>query len=515
MKPTLAIVISCILAPLAVSANAVATSANAVAAKADATQHSQAVVNSAAAGSLAAGALDASTTSLTVTGEVNAADLYAIGNTMSSLSSLDLSGATITAYDSSTPINGACKYAAGEIPVMAFMGLPISSLVLPTAPVSIGAGAFAATALTAVDLSGANITAIGDGAFQHCLSLETAKLGDAPCGVNTFYGCTALQTVTVASTVTDGQFGACTSLATVANAEHVTTIGKGAFKGCTSLGVIDLGDCLTTIGASAFEGSGLTAVQFTDNSSLTTVGDRAFASCHRLAGATFGDATASLGTGVFFDCPSLSSVTLPGAMSALADHSFAGDKMLRDINIGDTDITSIGEYALYNTSSVTTLTLPAEVVSLGDGAMEGMTGLTTVDVTALGEVPALGTDVFAGIDQANVSLLVSIDNGDEFAAADQWKEFKINRPSSSKPAVVEAVRSSGVYARFEGMNLQIESRGADLTGVSVYSLDGTALLNARAEGTSFVADTSDLSGSVFIVTATTADNRRHAIKILR
>lgn len=497
MKPSLAIVISCIMAHFALSA------------------HGQAVITSTAPGTVAASTLDATATTLTLSGNVNAADLYAIGTHMTSLTSLDLSGVVIAAYDSTTPLNGSCHYAAGTIPDMAFMGLPLTSLTLPSAATAIGDGAFAATSISTLTIP-AGVTSVGAGAFQNCANLKSVTLGTATYGVNAFYGCTALTTVNLAgaTTVSDGTFAGCTALTTVTGTSTLTGIGAEAFKGCSALSTFDFDSNLATIGNSAFEGTALVNANLSECKKLAALGNRVFASCHSLTGSTLPENLTTTGTGVYFDCPELVSVTLPESLVTLGDHFTATDSKLSSLNIEDTNVSTIGEYALMGNKAITTVTLPESTTSLGDGAMEGMTGLTSIDVTHLDNAPTLGSEVFSGIEQSKVLLVVTTDNYEEFEGAEQWKEFKINRPSNSQNTISNDV-AGGVYGRFVGMELQIESRGADLTTVQIYGLDGALLFSSAATGTIFAADTSSIGGSLFIVSVTTADGQRMSLKTVR
>lgn len=83
---------------------------------------------------------------------------------------------------------------------------------------------------------------------------------------NCFYGCVALENVTLPSTV--------------------TIINNYAFFGCSSMKQIELPNALTTIGNNAFENClTLESISFGEN--LTEIGDRAFSRCQALAKVTF------------------------------------------------------------------------------------------------------------------------------------------------------------------------------------------------------------------------------------
>ena len=139
-------------------------------------------------------------------------------------------------------------------------------------------------------------------AFYNVTTIETVVLSDELTALEnyTFYGCSALKTITAAGvkTVGDSAFESCSSLksaafgGTAAGENEITfanveTIGKNAFKGCTALGKssdvtkhpLDL-STVTEIGDSAFGGcTGLTSVKL---KSGVVLDKRAFSSCSAL-----------------------------------------------------------------------------------------------------------------------------------------------------------------------------------------------------------------------------------------
>lgn len=139
-------------------------------------------------------------------------------------------------------------------------------------------------------------------AFYNVTTIETVVLSDELTALEnyTFYGCSALKTVTAlgVKTVGDSAFESCSSLKSVAfggtaageneiTFANVETIGKNAFKGCTALGKssdvtkhpLDL-STVTEIGESAFGGcTGLTSVKLKSGVVLDRL---AFSSCSAL-----------------------------------------------------------------------------------------------------------------------------------------------------------------------------------------------------------------------------------------
>ena len=86
-------------------------------------------------------------------------------------------------------------------------------------------------------------------------------------------------------------------------------------------------------------------------------------------------------------------------------------------------VSTIGDFAFYNVSAdIDTMRLPASVTYLGERAMAGMIGMQTLKSNAV-DVPALGNEVWAGVDQPNVPLIVPDDAVSMYKAAEQWMNF--------------------------------------------------------------------------------------------
>jgi hypothetical protein len=160
------------------------------------------------------------------------------------------------------------------------------------------------------------VTAIGNAAFQGCISLASITLPSAvrTIGNTAFQGCTALKSFNFPSSLTSlgvSAFAGCTSLASATLPSSLTTITDGAFQGCTSLASLNMPAQLTAINASAFFGCSKISL-VTLPSTVTSIGNEAFANCAALSIFTLLSATPPvLGSGAFsaisantiFNCP--------------------------------------------------------------------------------------------------------------------------------------------------------------------------------------------------------------------
>ena len=119
----------------------------------------------------------------------------------------------------------------------------------------------------------------------------------------------------------------------------VTEIGDYALAHCWDLTSITIPDSVTSIGSSAFSGcSGLTTVNFRDNSKLTSIGFAAFSNCSSLTSITIPDSVTSIGDSAFLACTSLTSITIPSRVTSIDARAFQGCSNLNDVTVESDDI---------------------------------------------------------------------------------------------------------------------------------------------------------------------------------
>ena len=107
---------------------------------------------------------------------------------------------------------------------------------------------------------------------------------------------------------------------------------------------------------------------------VTTIGDYAFYNCTSLTSVTIPDSVTSIGDSAFHGCKSLTNVTIPDSVTSIGRSAFAHCTSLTSITIPDSVI-SIGNYAFSYCTSLTSITIPDSVTSIGIYAFYGCTSL--------------------------------------------------------------------------------------------------------------------------------------------
>ena len=208
----------------------------------------------------------------------------------------------------------------------------------------------------------------------------------------------------------------------------VTKISNEAFKNCTSLTSITIPYSITEIGGDAFSGcTSLKSVEFAENSTLTDIGQGAFenctsladivipgsvryiyrdmfANCTSLVSATLGSGIEQINDGVFKDCTALTNITIPNTVTYFSSSVFENCTSLENVYYTGSieDWLKINYYGWYSTPMtyasnlyidgelVTgSITIPDSVTSIGDNAFYNCTSLTSIEipdsVTSIGE----------------------------------------------------------------------------------------------------------------------------------
>lgn len=460
-------------------------------------------------------ALSASAQTLTLTGEIDAARLNEIASSSQEISTLDLSGAVIVAYNGPRLAANRSYHPANVLPAYVLSGLKASKVILPQSITAIEDGALMGADITEITIP-PTVTAIGQGAFAACTALKSISIPQtvARIGSHTFAGCTALTSATIgAKALPASTFADCTALSSVTLASGLDSIGADAFAGCTALSGISIPATVTSIGDRAFARSGLTALNLNNLSSLRHIGTQAFAHCLKLREVIL-PAQASLATGVFFDTPSLSAVALPASLKSLPDLTFKGSKSLIDAaELLPGQIDSIGRLALAGMLSAKHITLPKTLKYIDSEAFDNWKALQYIDATSLNAVPDLGDDVWRGIDKSKVFLDTDSEVTELFMAAPQWQEFAFD--SSDITTVLSPVDDIQLNVRFEGLLLRIAAT-THITAASLYDLAGRVVAYYKGAGAeSLTLDTAASAETFFILTVTLDNGQSGSIKLLR
>ncbi len=233
----------------------------------------------------------------------------------------------------------------------------------------------------------ANWDTDGNGELSEAEAAVVADLGNVfkSKGITSF---DELQYFTLLTSIGDNAFYDCTSLTSITIPEGVTSIGDDAFQSCSGLTSITIPSSVTSIGNSAFgDCSGLTSVTVASgntyydsrnncNAIIETSTNTLVAGCKNTV---IPSSVTSIGDNAFYDCTSLTSITIPEGVTSIGNYAFYYCSGLTSISIPNS-VTSIGNYAFCFCSGLTSIDIPSSVTSIGEYAFRSCYGLTSIDI---------------------------------------------------------------------------------------------------------------------------------------
>ncbi len=315
----------------------------------------------------------------------------------------NLNGLVVGCKESVIPLDKDVKV----IDSHAFYGVKgLSSAVIPDSVKEVGSSAFeGCTDLKHITI-GKSVTFIGEGAFANCRYLETIDFNAVDLtgfGEDTTFSNTGVDTAGI--TLTIGKLVEKIPGEFFGNNIHHTD--DDAFVSLKLKSLIFAQDSVvSSIGANAFYNSGyLQSVSLP--ASVREVGEHAFAECDGLVSVVMTDSPIELKYECFKDCHSLSSLKL-GANTVIAPQAFMNAYLLTELVIPE-GITSIGTGAFNNCSSLTTLSISKTVKEFSGFA--NCYSLETIYYNAadVSDFLAKGLFVNAGIHTFGITLTVGKD----------------------------------------------------------------------------------------------------------
>ena len=378
-----------------------------------------------------------------LTGTVDVRDLRLLTRLSDHVTRLDMSGTDIAAYAfPEGNYKGFSHFGAGQLIPDMLAGTNVTEVVLPLSVTEIADNTFAHSALKSFEIPD-RITIVGDYAFAGAKSLETVVVTGTPTfGTGTFTDCTALRNFTAS--------------------KGIAAIPDRMFRNCTL--VTSVPAKVSTIGAEAFRGSGLKSVNLNE---VASVGDYAFAEIPTLSEVIIGGLV-NMGTGVFFGDSGLENIMSWYASVPALVTAHSGVKSRLSLNSE-----TIAEAAFANNPGITSVVLGNKVRRIGADAFRNDTGITNVDVTALGStVPTADPEAFSGLKDSDgkypIRLTVLSNSTDKWTAAPVWRDFRI---SDNSGVTGTDDRDIAVSAERHGNDITVHS-SVPMSSVTMFSIGG-------------------------------------------
>lgn len=314
--------------------------------------------------------------------------------------------------------------------------------------------------------------------------------------------------------IMEGAFENCYNLRLfdLSQAVSLAEIGDSAFENCASLKTLYIPEKLILLGDGAFRNSGLVNVSVANESGLAKISDSAFENCRSLYSFVLNgeNVLTSVGKRAFYNCTALAVFDADSAKIALVDdYGFYNCRSLTDVSIQEKYLKTIGKDAVYRLGYVVgmnlnmtifgnilvsyyglakTVTVPASVTLIYDGAFEGNTSVVTVLFEQESRLARINDRAFYGCSKlTDIDFPASLTSvGYQVMDGTAWYANKLSseeyitinntlvkyNASETKQAVISDGITTIIKGAFDGTSVYDISIGQDVTEIDDGAFDG-------------------------------------------
>ncbi|MBO4216562.1 MAG: leucine-rich repeat protein [Clostridia bacterium] len=380
---------------------------------------------------------------------------------------------------------------------------------------AIGYGAFGWCSDLAVVTMPSSLESVGTDAFQGCNDLERVNIASIASWCAVSFGADSANPLARGSTydklyvddklvhdlvipdgvtaIGDWAFCCCEGFTSVTVPDSVTSIGDYAFYHCEGLTSVTVPDNVTAIGEGAFfHCEGLTSV--TVGNGVTAIGDWAFSCCEGLASVTIPVSVTSIGKYAFKDCTSLTDVyykgtdlgwaavtkgnywdsdnsalhvyyvtTITSGVASLTKYGGPESEVTVPSELDGYPVQGIDNDAFKDNTTVTAVTIPESVTSIGNNAFPGCENLASVAV-------AEGNQKYTAID----GVLYELDAGSPVKMVFcpcAYAKTSLTLPDSVGEIVLSAYYADLIYIFTDNESLLVSFASGDSSEAQVLTFD--------------------------------------------
>ena len=284
-----------------------------------------------------------------------------------------------------------------------------------------------------------------------------------------------------------------------------TALNGNAFKNCYGLKSVTIPGSVTKINYNAFEGcKNLSSVTFADGSADLSFGNKVFLNCTSLNNLTLPARLSNAGYGSFQGCTALTNLTVDSSSTALVVqdgslyeknsdgvsytmNTYSPTSTATSFTVPETvnslPVTGIGRMTFQNNAYLSSVTVPANVVTFDSSCFDGCSVLKKISLGTT-EVPTLKSGCFTSLPAGSVIEVANEDVKNAFESTDKYTTYytadsttvqvKGSEPEvEATPAASLTVKGAGVKDGSSYYTVKLDS-AANLSTLTVdLSFDAT------------------------------------------
>lgn len=261
---------------------------------------------------------------------------------------------------------------------------------------------------------------------------------------------------------------------TVTIPEGYTTIAGNAFQNCYGLKTITIPGSVTKINYNAFDGcKDLAAVTFADGSADLSFGNKVFLNCTSLNNLTLPARLSDAGYGSFQGCTALTNLTVDSSSTALVVqdgslyeknsdgvsytmNTYSPTSTATSFTVPETvnnlPVTGIGRMTFQNNAYLSSVTVPANVVTFDSSCFDGCSVLKKISLGTT-ETPTLKSGCFTNLPSGSVIEVANENVKNAFEPTESWTTYytKDNTTVQVKGASAPQTSSAELTAKGTGV----------------------------------------------------------------
>ena len=242
-----------------------------------------------------------------------------------------------------------------------------------------------------------SVTSIDASAFADKINIKNIYIGSGitTIGANAFAGLYGLGLTINYASIADLQYLGYTGITNVTLGSNVTSIGTNAFNSCSGITSLTIGSGVTSIAVNSSNHAFINCTSIstfiidssnpnysTDGYSLYNKNSTVFYNfiTNTITSYVIPNTVTTIGQHAFYNCSTLSQITLPNTITSMGQYTFYGCTSLTQITLPNT-ITTINANTFYGCNNLTSVSMGTSVVTIGPRVFQNCRLLPNIEIS--------------------------------------------------------------------------------------------------------------------------------------